>query len=313
MTVASATRGRGGGTSAPVLLVLAAGLSTRYGTLKQLEEVGPGGEYLLDYALYDAWRSGFGRAVLVIRPELEDLFRARVRSRWQGRIDFAPQRLEDLPEGVAVSGSRRKPWGTAQAVLAARPWLDEPFAVINADDFYGLSAYGLLGEFLRTAGTGTDFALLGFRLRDTLSSHGGVSRAVCRIDPAGWLMGLEELVDVRHRAGGLSGRVVGGQSRSLTGTEIVSMNMWGFTPAIFPLLAAEFRAFLDRAAEDSTAEFLIPEAVDRIARVGQGRVRVLPADGGWFGMTYAADRLLARERIRQLIRQGAYPRRLFPE
>ncbi len=288
---------------APTLLVLAAGLGSRYGGLKQIDPVGPSGETTLDYAVFDAIRAGFGRVVFVISRELEDAFRASAASRYAGRIasDIVLQDVGDVPSGCAVPAGRRKPWGTGHAVWCAREAIAGPFAVINADDFYGASSYERLGGFLGTA-RGGRYALVGFRLASTLSESGPVSRGVCR-EESGMLVSIAEEPSIAP--------VDVGPGRRFSGAEIVSMNFWGFTPSIFGGLGDELRAFLEGNGSDPRAEFYLPVAVSDLVRAGRAEVRVIASEEPWFGITYREDRARAAAAVDGLVRRGAYPRRLF--
>ena len=300
----------------PTLLILAAGIGSRFGGLKQLEAVGPGGATLMDYAVFDAARCGFTRVVFVVRPQIESLFQAEVLPRLRPHIAVATvtQRMDD-PPGTVVPPGRSKPWGTAHAVLAARACVAEPFAVVNADDFYGRGAYEAMGAFLRTppAGEPVAFALAGFRLDRTLSRSGPVNRAVCRASSDGW---LESVAEVLHLEADAAGGVVGddgGTCRRYGGAEPVSMNFWAFTPAFFPHLEGGFRDFLagGSAAFAERREFLIPAVVQDLVRRGVARVRVIPTESRWTGMTYPEDRAGVVETIREMVRKGEYPEELW--
>jgi hypothetical protein len=283
---------------------LAAGLGTRYGGLKQLAPIGPRGEALLDYGVYDAARAGFRRAVIVIRQEVEELFRRHVADVIGTGIEvvFAHQALEP-----AVPG-RTKPWGTGHAVLAAAWGIRGPFAVMNADDYYGAGAFRLLFDHLASA---ADHALVGYTLRETTSAHGGVSRAIAELDARGYLSRLTEVADIARRGAVYSGRTIAGETVTLDGSELVSMNLWGFTPAQLPALERQFARFLEARGTDPQAEFLLSEAVGAQVRAGDARVRVLPAAGSqWFGMTYSADDERVRDRIASLVNAGQYPTNL---
>ncbi len=294
----------------PSLVLLAAGMSTRYGSLKQLAPVGPSGETLIDYGIHDAWRAGFRRVVLVVRAGIRDELDAHL-GRWRSRVElaYAIQRTGDLPKSWSPPPGRSKPWGTAHAMLAAEDALDGPFAVANADDWYGPSSYATLARHFSKRGR-TEQALLGFRLEDTLSSHGGVSRAVCDIANDGHLTGITEWLDVREEMGRITGQV-GGARADLERDALVSMNLWGFTMDVFPLLHEGFVDFLRATAGDPKAEYLIPDAVGAGIRQGAIRVRALPARDGWFGITHAADLEAARSRMERLAAAGVYPRDLF--
>jgi hypothetical protein len=296
------------------LVVLAAGLSSRYGGVKQLDVVGPAGECLMDYAVYDAHRAGFERVVFVIRPELETSFQEHVRRLGPTiAAEYVFQRLDDLPGGRPCPPGRHKPWGTGQAVLSAASRLDGAFAVVNADDYYGPAAYRLLRDYLRTeaAGEAARCAMVGYPLAATLSPHGGVSRAVCRCDAEGRLTDLTELLDVRAGGAHITGRDPHGAAVTLTGDEIVSMSCWGFTAAVLPLLRTGFAAFLDQEQGLETAEFFLPLAVRDIIRQGLGRCQVLASGESWFGATHPADRATVQQHIRDLVDRDQYPSPLF--
>ncbi len=288
---------------APTLLVLAAGMGSRYGGLKQIDPVGPSGETVLDYAVYDAIRAGFTRVVFVIRREFEGAFRASVTSKYAGAIaaEVVFQEADDLPPGFAVPAGRTRPWGTGHAVWCARGALDGPFAVINADDFYGASSYARLAAFLGAA-RGAKYAIVGFRLARTLSESGAVSRGVCR-EEGGLLVSIAEEPAITSADAG--------PGRRFSGDEIVSMNFWGFTPLIFEGLAHGLRGFLAARGGDLKAEFYLPVAVSDLIASGRALVEVLPSEEAWFGITYREDRPRVVAAIGALVRQGAYPARLF--
>jgi NDP-sugar pyrophosphorylase family protein len=287
------------------LVVLAAGMGSRYGGLKQLDPVGPGGETVLDYAVFDALRAGFTRVVFVIRRDFEEVFRERIGSRYAGRaeVDYVFQSLEALPTGFMPPPGREKPWGTGHAVWCAGPALRGNFAVINADDFYGADSFVQLARFLGAA-RGAEYAMVGFRLANTLSEHGTVSRGVTASGPDGGLLSI-----VEHT--GIAPEKVGA-GRRFTGEEIVSMNCWGFTPDLLAGLDAEFRAFLAARAAEPKAEFYLPAAVSALINRGAARVRVLPTSATWFGVTYREDKPRVQAAVAALVRAGAYPERLWP-
>jgi hypothetical protein len=293
------------------LVVMAAGLATRFGGPKQLAPVGPAGEALLDYDVYDAARAGSRRVVFVVRAELADAFHVHTREVLGDAMEtvFVEQRLDDLPGGRRPPPGREKPWGTAHAVLAARGAVTGPFAVCNADDCYGPGAFRLIAEHLRREARATPpvHALAGYRLDATLSSHGGVARGVAVTDRDGLLARLEEIRDVRREAGGITGATPEGTRRAFAGDEIASMNLWGFAPDMLPVLMDQFAAFLDAAAGDPDAEFPLSTAVNAQVAEGRARLRVLAAPDRWFGMTFAADLPAARDALATLVRAGTYP------
>jgi hypothetical protein len=297
----------------PTLVVLAAGLGSRFGGLKQLAPLGPNGETLLDYGLFDALRYGFARLVFVVRREFEAEFHARIGRNYglQAEVTYVHQDLYRLPAGRRATLGRRKPWGTGHAVWCACKELSDPFAVVNADDFYGAAAYRATAAFLKTTALEPEAAqtacLVGYRLRETLSGHGPVSRGVCSVDAQGFLQSVEEVSGLRRLP---SGAIVSeGKSDTgfFTGDEVVSMNFWGLTPAISSALTREFSAFLLQREHDAIAEFFLPAAINAMISRGELRVRVLPVDSEWFGMTYREDVPRAVARLRDLIAAGHYP------
>jgi choline kinase len=296
------------------LVVLAAGLSTRYGGLKQLEPVGPSGEALMDYGIYDAVRAGFDKVVLVTRRELEVTLREHVEGVFGGAIEIlvAYQEIDTLPGGFSVPAGRRKPWGTGHAVLAATTEVSEPFVALNADDFYGADAFTALGDHLRkTAGSGDNkFAAAGYSILDTLSPHGGVSRAVCDVDANGYLVQVTEVKKIAEADGVLAGVTVEGERYVLSGDETISMNLWAATPSAFPLMHAQFARFLEEHSADIEAEFLMSTAVNELIEDGRVRVKVIPASGPWLGVTYQEDRPYVMKRLGRLVEEGLYPRDL---
>ncbi|MBI5382322.1 MAG: NTP transferase domain-containing protein [Opitutae bacterium] len=293
---------------APTLLVLAAGMGSRYGGLKQLDPVGPGGETILDYGVFDAVRAGFGRVVFVIRREFETAFREQVTAKYAGRVpvDFVFQALDALPAGLTPPAGREKPWGTGHAVWCARNAIREPFAVVNADDFYGADSYRQLAKFLMTptaAGAAARFCMVGFRLDNTLSEHGTVSRGVCAADGAGRLLSVTEQTGIAHHEVGAGGKY--------SGAETVSMNCWGVTPALFPALEAQFREFWARVPAEPKAEFYLPAAVSTMIARGEASVQVLPTANKWFGVTNREDRPRVVAALGELVQRGDYPAKLF--
>jgi choline kinase len=287
------------------LLVLAAGMGSRYGGLKQIDPVGPSGETVLDYAVFDAMRAGFTRVVFVIRREFEAVFRDQIGAKYSGRIavDYVFQSIDTLPAGFPSPAGREKPWGTGHAVWCARDAVRENFAVINADDFYGADSFARLAEFLAGASE-NHFAMVGFKLANTLSEHGAVSRGICAVDRGGMLSGVVE------QTGILATEV--GDGKKYSGKEIVSMNCWSFTPAIFAGLDAGLRTFLGSSASSGAkAEFYLPAAVSALIQEGVAKVRVLPTTSQWFGVTYREDKPRVQAALAALIAAGQYPARLF--
>ena len=295
------------------LAILAAGLSSRYGDTKSLDPVGPDGESLLDYAVYDALASGFGAVGFVVRRVTEGALRSRVQTRF-GRVlpvSYVRQELWPLPGGRRPPSARMKPWGTGHAVLRLAALAPGPFAVANGDDFYGRSSYARLAKSLSEDPTGPTFHLIGFRLGSTLSEHGGVSRAVCDIDENGRLVGLEEVLGIEPTEEGvLLGKTADGKRRILQPDSLVSMGLWGFTPAVFELLEQRFADFLEQHGEDPEREFLLSDAVGAMVSSGMADVFVHASEEPWFGMTYKDDRARVEAHITELVEQGEYPKSL---
>jgi dTDP-glucose pyrophosphorylase len=297
--------------SKPALLVMAAGAGSRYGGLKQLDAVGPCDETLLDYSVFDALRAGFGRVVFVIRRNIEAAFRETVGRRYESRVEvtYAFQELDALPAGLVPAPGRTKPWGTGQAVLVAESALAGPFAVANADDFYGAPSFRALSSFLSRPSGPIDYGLVGFELAQTLSEHGPVARGVCTTGPDGFVKHIEEVLGLERQGDA----VRSGDGRLFPGAARASLNLWAFTPTVFSALRDLFVAFLRARGSDPKAEFFLPEAVDHLLQAGAAHVRLLETSSPWFGVTYRDDLPRVRERIRERVRQGEYPERLFPE
>jgi hypothetical protein len=295
----------------PTLLVLAAGIGSRYGGLKQIDPVGPAGETIIDYSIFDALRAGFGKLVFVIRKDIEQQFREIVGARFEKRIatEYVFQSLEDIPPRFTVPAGRTKPWGTTQAILLAASVIHEPFAAINADDFYGADGYRELARHL-TSGT-PDYAMVGFILRNTLSDFGSVARGVCQVADDGYLLHIVELTKIERDGDGARNTDAAGRVTTLSGDEPVSLNMWGFTPRVFDQLRERFENFLEGNASDLKAECYIPSTVGELVQSGEARVRVLHTRDSWFGVTYREDRPRVIESIRRLIGDGLYPERLW--
>jgi len=296
----------------PTLLIMAAGMGSRYGGLKQIDSVGPNGETIIDYSIYDALRAGFGKLVFVIRKEIEEPFKEIVGRRFEKRVavEYVLQELEMLPAGFSVPAGRTKPWGTTQAILLAGGAIEEPFAVINADDFYGAEGYRVLAQQLQSGGE--EYAMAGFVLRNTLSEFGTVARGVCRVSGDGYLESVVEMMKIEHDGAHAKNTEENGATTRLEGSEAVSMNMWGFTPRIFPQLEEHFRRFLEAHGTEEKSECYIPRVVNDLVEAGQARVKVLRTGDSWFGVTYREDRPHVVENINKLIRGGAYPETLWP-
>jgi dTDP-glucose pyrophosphorylase len=301
----------------PTLLILAAGLGSRYGGLKQIDPMGPSGETVLDYSVFDALRAGFGKVVFVIRRDFEQLFREQVGAKFEAQIpvEYAFQDLHDLPAGFTVPEGRTKPWGTAHAMLAAQELIHEPCVMINADDFYGRDAFAVISQHLQTAAAELNgkqqFCMVGFRLSNTLSEHGSVARGVCSVNSGGMLSSVVEMTKIFKTDVGAENREEGRAVVQLTGEEPVSMNFWGFTPAIFTALREAFVEFLKTAGHELKSECYVPFVVDDLIQNGKADVKVLSTTSKWFGVTYPEDKNTVVASIASLVEQGDYPSPLW--
>ena len=300
------------------IVILAAGIGSRYGGLKQADPVGPHGQLIIHYSVYDALRAGFGKVVFVIRHEIEEVFRDRVGRAVERQMDvsYVFQEVQGLPDGVSVPPGRKKPWGTGHAVLCCKDVVPGNFAVINADDFYGATSYATLGGFLASArdtAEGYHYAMMGYVLSNTLSEHGSVARGVCQVGPAGYLESVRERRHIIQTPDGPQFKDESGSFHPLSPDCLVSMNMWGFTPSFFGELETRFQVFLesDAATEPLSSEFLLPDVVNDLVEQGKARVKVLPTGEKWFGVTYQADRPMVRAAIDRLIAGGQYPADLW--
>jgi NDP-sugar pyrophosphorylase family protein len=299
----------------PTLVILAAGMGSRYGGLKQVDPVGPSGETIMDYSIYDAVRCGFNRVVFVIRRDFETIFKQTIGMKYKNLVDvdYAYQAVDDLPIGYSVPSDRSKPWGTAHAIYAAREVVKAPFAAINADDFYGQDAFRTLAEFLsrEPPASGLHFAMVGYLLAQTLSENGSVARGVCKLGKNSLLETVTEMTKLVRVEGGVENQENPDAPVKLTGQERVSMNMWGFTPQLFDVLGERFPQWLERNVRNSKAEWYIPFVVDELVKEGQADVAVLPTEGSWFGVTYREDKPMVIEAIQKLVDAGAYPMQLL--
>lgn len=295
----------------PTLLILAAGMGTRYAGVKWDDPVGPAGESLMEYSIFDARRAGFGRIVFVIRKEQEHAFRESVVKHLARRLtlEFLIQDNQRIPPGFSVPGGRTKPWGTTHAVLGAAGAIREPFAVINVDDFYGAQSYRRLATHLRS--NPTDQAMIGFVLRNTLSEFGSVARAICQVGDQNYLEKIVEMKDIEKVGGHARNTDSAGREVRLTGDEIASMNIWGFTPAIFAPLREHFIRFLEQHYTDPNAECVLPNTINSMIQEHQIRVKVLPSRDAWFGITYREDHPRAVDNIHRLVTDGQYPHHLW--
>ena len=295
----------------PALLVLAAGMGSRYGGLKQIDPVGPSGEIILDYSIYDALQCGFEKVVFVIRHDIEDVFRETVGAKWERKVqvEYVFQDLNDLPAPYRVPAGRTKPWGTGHAILSAASKIKEPFAAINADDFYGRSGYALLAKaFADDPDPVKRHFMVGFTLRNTLSENGTVSRGICVKNADGLLTEVTERTDILPAAGGKAQfKDTDGSIHPLTGDETASMNFWGFMPSIFDHLGGLFEEFLSKRGTEMKSEFYIPFAVSELIGKGMISVQVMNSTDSWFGVTYREDKPVVQQSIRKLVDSGIYP------
>ena len=301
----------------PTLFLLAAGMGSRYGGLKQLDGLGPNGETIIDYSIYDAIRAGFGKIVFVIRKDFEEQFRTQILSKYEGKIpaELVFQSLDALPEGFTCPKDRVKPWGTNHAVLMGKDAIKEPFCVINCDDFYGRDAFATIGKFLSDLpeGSKNKYAMVGFRCCNTLSENGSVARGVCVYDDNHHLKDVVERTEIMRVNGPICYKDEKGEWIPLEENVPVSMNMWGFTPDYFEYSQEYFKEFLSdpKNMENLKAEFFIPLMVNKLINEGTATVEVLDTTSKWFGVTYAADREDTVNRIKALVEAGEYPEKLF--
>ncbi len=304
----------------PVLVIMAAGMGSRYGGLKQLDPVGGHDQVILDYSIYDAQRAGFKTVVFVIKKEIEEEFKQRVGQRVARhmQVRYAFQRMDDLPDGYTVPEGRTKPWGTAQAALAARDVVDGPFAIINADDYYGREGYQKIYDYLCSHPDGEiyEYAMVGYRLRNTVTENGSVARGVCMVGPEGTLRDIHERTCIEKDGDDARFTEDGGQTwTSVPGDTLVSMNLWGFNRSFLTQTQDRFPAFLDKALAESPAkaEYFLPSVVDQLIGEGKARVQVLLSEDKWYGVTYREDKPTVIAAIAEMTKAGLYPDELWPE
>lgn len=293
----------------PTLVIMAAGMGSRYGGLKQIDPVGPSSEIVLDYSVYDAIRAGFGKVVFIIRPDIEADFKEAIGTKLEGQIDveYVFQTLEKVPSNFPIPGNRTKPWGTGQAVLMVKEVVSEPFAVINADDFYGRETFEVIGKKLAVTDVdSTDFSMVGFYIKNTLSSNGSVARGYCDVQD-GKLATVTEYFEIERGDDGVI-RHSGGE---MNDDDMVSMNTWGFTPKLFEFLEEGFVKFLEREGGELKSEYLLPELIDGMIKNGEANVTVLPSNEKWMGVTYTEDKPEVMAGIRALVDAGVYPENLW--
>ncbi len=299
----------------PTLLILAAGMGSRYGSLKQIDGVGPSSETIMDYSVYDAIRAGFGKVVFVIRKSFEKDFLDNIFEKYKDKVtvEYVFQELDILPKGFSLSADREKPWGTGHAVLVARSKIHEPFCSINADDFYGYEAFKVMATFLSDASFKeiTEFAMVGYDLSRTLSEYGAVSRGVCEVDPMNYLIQVNERTKIQKSKFRISYIDDNQKENELNEDAVVSMNFWGFTPLIFDYLEQAFIDFLNENKSDLKAELYIPFVVDKLIKNKTVKAKVLNCNEQWFGITYKEDKAMVVSKIQDLVKKGIYPSRLW--
>jgi len=296
----------------PTLVILAAGMASRYGSMKQVDGFGPNGETIIDYSIYDAVKAGFGKITFIIREEFLDSFKAIFEPKLKGRVetDYVFQSYDLTQFGIDKVVERAKPWGTAHAVLAARNAVQEPFCVINADDYYGFDAFEKMAKFLTTEANDHHYSLVGYEIGKTLSDYGSVSRGVCDIDASGNMVGVNERTEVYPKDGLIYYKDATGE-HELPENSRVSMNFWGFTPAVFKQSEEMFRKFVDANSGNPKSEFFIPLVADELIKTGVADFKVIPTSSKWFGVTYKEDKPIVQASISALVENGTYPSNLW--
>lgn len=297
----------------PTLFILAAGMGSRYGGLKQLDSLGPSGETIMDYSVYDSLRAGFGKIVFVIRHDFEQDFRDKVISKYEGHIpvEVVFQDITNIPEGFSVPEGRQKPWGTNHAVLMAKDVIKEPFVVINADDYYGPESFQLAADTLKELeGKTGEYCMIGFRIENTLSENGGVSRGLCEVNEDGYLTGVKECHGIQRKGDALI-YIEDDVEKPFPAGSSVSMNMWGFTPDYFGYSESAFVKFLQEHGNELKSEFYIPTVVNDLIQNGKATLKVVQTPSKWFGVTFAADRQATVDQFKALVDAGVYPSPLF--
>lgn len=292
----------------PTLLILAAGMGSRYGGLKQMDALGPNGETIIDFSVYDAINAGFGKVVFIIRESFADSFKARFEPILKGKIEthYVFQELDKLPEGFKLPEGREKPWGTGHAILMAKDVIKEPFAIINADDFYGKASYKQVVDFISTSKGENEYGMVGYYLKNTLSDYGTVSRGVCKTDDNDLMINITERTKIGKEGGKIYYYDESGQTE-LTGNEPASMNFWAFKPSYFKYLEEGFVDFLKSRGDELKSEYYFNAVVDKLIKAKIVTTKVIKTDAPWFGVTYQEDRPLVQDKIKQLVLQGEYP------
>lgn len=297
----------------PTLLILAAGMGSRFGGLKQVEPIGPSGEAIIDYSIFDAIRAGFGKVVFVIRESFADAFKEKFDNLLKGKIEveYVYQELNLLPEGFILPEGREKPWGTAHAILVAKDVIKEPFCALNADDFYGKNAYQIMANFLTSSESSSEYSMVGYKLKNTLSEFGSVSRGICDVNENQDLHKIVETIKILKKEDKVISVEEDGSETILTGNESVSMNIWGFKPSVFETIERKFSIFLKTEMDKPKSEMYIPSVVFEMINEKLATVKVLEADSPWFGVTYKEDKPYVVDKINSLIKKGEYPENLW--
>jgi NDP-sugar pyrophosphorylase family protein len=297
----------------PTLVILAAGMGSRFGGLKQVEPVGPNGEAIIDYSIFDAIRAGFGKVVFVIRESFAEAFKEKFGDKLAGKVEveYVFQELDNLPEGFSLPEDREKPWGTAHAILVTKDVINEPFCALNADDFYGFNAYKVMADFLMNSENTNEYSMVGYKLHNTLSDYGSVSRGICQVNEDNLLESIVETKKILKKDGKIISIEPDGSEKTLTGEETVSMNIWGFKTSIFEVLEQKFTGFLKKEIDKPKSEMYIPSVVFEMIDEGKASVKVLNTNSPWFGVTYKEDKPVVVEKIKSLIKEGEYPQEIF--
>lgn len=298
----------------PTLLILAAGIGSRYGGVKQMDGIGPNGETIIDYSIYDAIKAGYGKVVFIINEKIEKDFKNIFEKKLSGKIktDYVVQKTNDIPPKFQFNNERQKPWGTAHAMLVAASVINEPFSVINADDFYGFESFKLVADYLSDIDSinSTKYCMAGYQLDKILSESGSVSRGICKFDKHDNLIDIKEITNIELINSKIGYFDKNNNWNSLTGNEIISMNFWGFTPTLFNFLKEQFVEFLKKNSNDPKAEFLIPEVINYLTKNDLASTKMIKTKANWFGVTYKEDRKSAVEKLKKLIELGKYPESL---
>jgi len=296
------------------IAILAAGIGSRYGGFKQMDPIGPSGEFIIDYTVYDALRAGFNKVVFIIRHDIEEAFKQSIGKRVAKHVEtaYVYQALDTLPVAITRNPDRTKPWGTVQALLTCADSIDAPYAILNADDFYGRESYEILSKYLERVGAGESNAcMVGFQLDHTLSKHGSVTRGLCQANESGLLQSIVETASIHYEGDRVVSEEADGTRNTLGNNELASMNMWGFDPALFGPFKDEFIAFLKAEGQELKSELVIPTSVSTLIEKGQATVKVLSTPSSWFGVTYPEDKPNVVQAIKDLVAAGEYPENLW--